>query len=228
MRLIGGFFVGHCASAGRPQRDSLARMFVYQQQVFLRRRLLLAAGMRLVQGGILGALAAALRPIQGDMGGARQHEVAGGDRARVVCRRPSQIGEGALQDGPPVLPPRVGLGLAPSAWHAVQGVQRMGLLLDKEEEHRICRLQPDPCGATPDLPLAHGACEGLVRRRACCRGRSTCRQHTRTCLVRQAGRGENLSWSVFQGRRAHGSLIFIEVFEIYKLLNLLKLENCFS
>jgi len=26
----------------------------------------------------------------------------------------------------------------------------------------------------------------------------------------------------------HGSLIFIEVFEIYKLLNLLKLENCFS
>ena len=202
MRLIGGFLVGHCASAGRPQRDSLARMFVYQQQVFLRRRLLLAAGMRLVQGGILGALAAALRPIQGDMGGARQHEVAGGDRARVVCRRPSQIGEGALQDGPPVMPPRVGLGLAPSAWHAVQGVQRMGLLLDKEEEHRICRLQPDPCGATPDLPLAH---ESLGR--ALGGGCSTCRQHTRTCLVRQAGRGEKLSWSVFQGRRGEHTTI---------------------
>ena len=207
MRLIGGFLVGHCASAGRPQRDSLARMFVSQQQVFLRRRLLLAAGMLLVQGGLLGALAAALRPIQGDMGGARQHEGAGGDRARVACRRPSQIGEGALQDGPPVMPPRVGLELAPSAWHAVQGVQRMGLLLDKEEEHRICRLQPDPFGATPDLPLAHGACEGLVRRRECCRGRSTCRQHTRTCLVRQAGRGEKLSWSVFQGRRGEHTTI---------------------
>ena len=207
MRLIGGFLVGHCASAGRPQKDSLARMVVYQQQVFLRRRLLLAAGMLLVQGGILGALAAALRPIQGDMGGARQQAGAGGDRARVACRRPSQIGSGALQDGPPGMPPRVGLGLAPSAWHAVQGVQRMGLLLDKEEEHRICRLQHDTCGATPDLPLAHGACAGLVRRRAGCRGRSTCRQHTRTCLVRQAGRGEKLSWSVLQGRRGEQTTI---------------------
>src|SRR5438132_10205305 len=80
-------------------------MFVYQHQVFLRRRFLLAAGMLLVQGGLLGALAAALRPIQGDMGGALQHEGAGGARARVACRRPSQIGEGALQDGPPVMPP---------------------------------------------------------------------------------------------------------------------------
>jgi len=64
-RLISGSFVVRSAGDGRSQRADLARVFVHEQQIFIRMRFLLAAVMCLLCGGILGALAASLRAIDG-------------------------------------------------------------------------------------------------------------------------------------------------------------------
>ena len=71
---------------------------------------------------ILGALAAALRPIQRHMGGALPRQGAGGDPARVAFRRHVERGSSALQDGQHVMNPVVGLGLTPMALQAMQSL----------------------------------------------------------------------------------------------------------
>ena len=198
-RLIAGLFVGRFAGNGCSQRADCARVFVHQQQIFIRLRFLLAAVMCLLCGGLLGALATALRAIDGQMGGSLQQERTGGDPACVPLRRHAERGEGALQAGQSVMHPGVGLGLAQLEWQAVHGLQRIRLLIDEDEEQLVCHLRQGACGAAANLPLAHLAVEGLVRRIEYGIGRGKRWQQTYPLCMRQSCRGQKLSWSVFQG-----------------------------
>ena len=92
--------------------------------------------------------------------------------------------------------PIVGLGLAQITLQAVHGLQRIGLLVDEDEEQLIFHLRQDAFGAAAALALAHLAFPGLVWRIEEGIGRSKGRQHTRKLVVSQSGRGQELSWSV--------------------------------
>ena len=193
---ISRLLVVRCADHRRPQRDHFGGVCVDQQEVLVRRRFLLAAVGLLVRRGVGWTLATALGGVPDPIGGTRQCQGAGGDPARVALRRHAESGEGPWQDGEHVMHPRVGLGLAQSAWQAVHGVQWIGLLVDEDEEQLVFHLRQDAFGAAAALALAHLAFPGLVWRREYGRGRSKGRQHTRTLVVRQSGRGQDLSRSV--------------------------------
>src|SRR5438128_4073795 len=96
--------------------------------------------------------------------------------------------------------PIVGLGLAQIELQAVHGLQRIGLLVDEDEEQLVCHLRQDAFGAAAALALAHLAFPGLVWRIEEGIGRSKGRQHTRKLVVSQSGRGQELSWSVLYGQ----------------------------
>ena len=91
-RLIGGFLVMRFAWLSWTKIDHCARHLIDQQDVLLGMRLLLAAVVRLLRGGLLGALAATLRPINGHMGGALQGEGVSGDLARIAFGGHAEIG----------------------------------------------------------------------------------------------------------------------------------------
>jgi len=137
---IGGLLVGCCAGHRRSQRDHGGRVCVAQPEVLGRRRFLLAAVAPLGSRGVGGPLATALRAVQDAIGGSRQRQGAGGDPARVALRRHPERRSGVWQAGEPVMNPRVGLGLAQSTWPAVQRLERIGLLVDEEEEPLVCHL----------------------------------------------------------------------------------------
>ena len=92
--------------------------------------------------------------------------------------------------------PIVGLWLAQIELQAVHGLQRIGLLVDEEKEPLVCHLWQDAFGAATALALAHLAFPGLVWRIEYSIRRSKGRQHMRKLVVRQSGRGQELSRSV--------------------------------
>ncbi len=195
-RGIGSFFVVGFASNRRSQIADFARVFVHQQQVFIRMRFLLPAVMLRLGKSILGTLAAALRPSKRHIGGARQCQGTGGDSAGVACWRHVERGSGALQDGQQVMNPGVGLGLAQLELQAMHGLQRMSLLKDENEKQFVFHLWQGPCGSTTDPTLARLARQGLVRRIQCGIGGRKRWEQTRKLCVRQSGRSEELSRSV--------------------------------
>lgn len=170
-----------------------------QQDVLVGMRLRLAAGGRLRRGGLLGAVAATLRPIHGPMGGALQGEGAGGHLAGIACWGQGAIGAGALPDREPGMHPVVGLGWAQPAWPAGPRLPRMRLLRDPKKEPLVCPLRQDAVGAAPALPLAHLPVPGLVRWIQRCLGRGKRREPTHTLCMRPSGRGQKLSRSVLSG-----------------------------
>ena len=89
-----------------------------------------------------------------------------------------------------------GLGLAQPAWQAVHRLERIRLLVDKEEEQRVCHLRQEAVGAATDLPLAFLPLPRLVRWLQRCIGRRKRREQTHKLCMRQAGRGQKLSRSV--------------------------------
>jgi hypothetical protein len=95
-RLLGGFLVVHFARLGRTELDHCAGYRIDQQDVLVGMRLLFAAGVLLLRGVILGALAAALCPINRPIGGALQGEVVGSDLARIAFWGQAETGSGAL------------------------------------------------------------------------------------------------------------------------------------
>ena len=95
-RLIGGFLVVHFARLGRTEIDHFAGYLIDQQDVLVGMRLLFAAVVLLLRGVILGALAAALCPINRPIGGALQGEVVGSDLARIAFWGQAETGSGAL------------------------------------------------------------------------------------------------------------------------------------
>jgi len=196
LRRIGGLFVVGFASNRRSQIADLARVFVHQQQVFIRMRFLLPAVMLRLGDGILGALAAALRPIKRHIGGALQCQGTGGDPAGIAFWCHVERGSGALQDGQQVMNPVVGLGLAQIEWQAVHGLQRMGLLKDENEQPFVFHLWQGPWGPPTDSTLARLALQGLVRRIQRRIGGRKRWEQTRKLCVRQSGRSEELSRSV--------------------------------
>ena len=92
--------------------------------------------------------------------------------------------------------PIVGLWLVQSELQAVHGLQRIGLLVDEDEEQLVFHQRQDAFGAAAALALARLAFPGLVWRIEYDIGRSKGRQHTRKLFVRQSGRGQELSRSV--------------------------------
>src|SRR6516162_2887352 len=95
--------------------------------------------------------------------------------------------------------PVVGLRLAQIKWQAMHGLQRIGLLIDKDEEQFVFQLGEDAFGAAAALALARLTFPGLVWRIADGISRSKGWQHTRKLAVRQSGRGQKLSRSVLEG-----------------------------
>ena len=190
---IGGFFVVGFAGDGRSQIADFPRVFVHQQQVFIRMRFLLPAVMLSLGDGILGALAAALRPIKRQIGGALQRQGTGGDPARVAFRRHVERNEGALQDGQQVMNPVIGLWLAQLELSAMHGLQRIGLLKDEDEQQFVFHLWQGACGPATDSTLTSFAFQGLVRRiERRIGGRKRREQMYKLCVC-QSGRGEKLS-----------------------------------
>jgi hypothetical protein len=159
-------------------------------------RFLLAVVLLLLRRSVGWTLATALGGVPDPIGGTRKRQGAGGDPARVALRRHAESGEGPWQDGEHVMHPRVGLWLAQSAWKPCMVCSWIGLLVDEDEEQRVFHLRQEAFGAAAALALAHLAFPGLVWRREYGRGRSKGRQHTRTLVVRQSGRGQDLSRSV--------------------------------
>ena len=92
--------------------------------------------------------------------------------------------------------PVVGLGLAQPELQAGHRLERIRLLVDKEEEQLVCHLRQDAFGAATDLPLAFLPLPRLVRWIQRCIGRSKRREPTHKLCMRQAGRGQKLSRSV--------------------------------
>ena len=92
--------------------------------------------------------------------------------------------------------PIVGLWLAQIKLQAVHGLQRIGLLVDEDEEQLVFHLWQDALGAAAALALAHLAFPGLVWWIEYGLGRGIGRQHTHKLFVRQSGRGQELSRSV--------------------------------
>ncbi len=195
-RGIGGFFVVGFASDRGTQIADFARVFVHQQQVFIRMRFLLPAVMLRLGKGILGTLAAALRPSKRQIGGTLQCQGTGGDPTGVAFWRRVERGSGALQDGQQVMNPVVGLGLAQMELQAMHGLQRVGLLKDENEQQFVCHLWQGTCGPATDSTLAQLALQGLVRRIQRRIGGRKRWEQTRKLCVRQSGRSEELSRSV--------------------------------
>ena len=92
--------------------------------------------------------------------------------------------------------PVVGLGLAQLELQAVHGLQRIGLLVDKDKEQLVFHLRQAAFGAAAALALAHLAFPSLLWRIENSIGRSKGREQTRKLVVCQSGRGEELSRSV--------------------------------
>jgi hypothetical protein len=92
--------------------------------------------------------------------------------------------------------PVVGLGLADLKLQTMHGLQGIGFLVDEDKEQVVCHLRQAAFGATAALAVAHLAFPGLVWRREDSIGRRKGWQHTGELVVRQAGRGQELSRSV--------------------------------
>jgi len=193
---IGGFLVVGFAGDGRAQIADFPRVFVHQPQVFIRMRFLLPAVMLRVGDGLLGAVAAALRPIKRPIGGALQRQETGSAPARVAVWRHVECHEGARQDGQHVMHPVGGLGLAQIAWAAMHGLQRLGLLRDEDEQPFVFPRWQGAWGPATDSTLAPFAFQGLVRRIQRRIGGRKRREQTRKLCMRQSRRGEKLSRSV--------------------------------
>ena len=84
--------------------------------------------------------------------------------------------------------PIVGLRLAQINLQAVHGLQRIGLLVDEDEEQLVFHLEQNAFGTAAALAVAHLAFPGLVWRIKYGIGRSKGRQHTRKLVVRESGR----------------------------------------
>lgn len=92
--------------------------------------------------------------------------------------------------------PIVGLGLAQLKLQAVQGLERIRLLVDEDEEQFINHLRQAAFGPPTALPLPPFACPRLVRRIdhgiSCRKGG----QQLRKLFLCQASRGQKLSRSI--------------------------------
>ena len=85
--------------------------------------------------------------------------------------------------------PRVGLRLAQAELQAVQGLQRLGLLIHQDEQQLVGHLRQGPFGACTDAALARLACLGLVRWVQVRIGIGKRRNQPGEFLVRQSGYG---------------------------------------
>ena len=184
------------AGHGRSQREDLVGVCVHQEEVFVRRGFLLAAVVLLVLGSLGGPLATACRAVAGQSRGALWRQGAGGHPACRTLRRQPESGSGPWQDGPHMMKPGVGLGLAQLEWSAMQSLQRMGCLKDEDQKPCICHLWQGPSGPTTGTPPARRALLGLFWRRPQSIGSGKRREQIRKFCVRQSGRREKLSWSV--------------------------------
>ena len=131
-------------------------------------------------------------------GGARLQEGTDGAPAGVPFRGHVEGSSGASQDGQHTMHPVVTLGVAQPTGQAGHGLQGGGLLIDeKEKPLGFPRCQP-AFGTTTSLSLAYGALPGCVQRITGGRGHDKRWQHAHKLVMGQSGRGEELSWSVFQ------------------------------
>ena len=199
MGLIGRLLVGLCAGHGRSQREDVVGVCVHQKAVVVRRRLLLAAVMRLWRRGSARALATARWAVDGPLRSPLTRPGAGGDPARVALRRPSERGEGVRQDGQHMMHPGGGLGVAQLQWHAMPRLEGMSLRQDEHEQALVFQRWQGAWGPTTALTVAQRALQGLVRRIQHRLGGRNRREQTCKRCVRPSGRGEQLSRSVWSG-----------------------------
>ena len=126
-----------------------------------------------------------------------QREGTGGDPARVAFRCHVKGGSGTLQAREQAMNPGVGLWLAQPELQAVHRLQRIRLLIGTDEKQLVFPLCHAAFGTPAGLPLASLALPGLVRWIKRCIGRSKRREQPRKLCVRQSGRGQKLSRSIF-------------------------------
>src|SRR6267143_7017310 len=97
--------------------------------------------------------------------------------------------------------PIVALRLTQLELQPVHRLQRIGLLVDKDEEQLIFHVRQNAFGAAAALALAYLAFPGLVWRIVYSIGGSKGRPYTRKLFVRQAGRGEELAVCLVRSHR---------------------------
>ena len=118
--------------------------------------------------------------------------------APVTLRLVAEGGQRLLQHGQELVNPVMGLRLTEAKLQAVHRLQRVGLLIDEDEQQLVFHLRQGTFDPTADLTLARLAFQGLVQRIDPGMGCGKGWQQARKLFVRQSGRGEQLSRSVFQ------------------------------
>ena len=103
-------------------------------------RFLLAAVVGGLFGVVLGTLPSSLRAINEQIGGVLVDQIAVGNFLAIALGRHFQIGQCAPQHRQQPMNPVVGLRLAQSKLQAVQGLQRIGLLIDQNQSCPIYKL----------------------------------------------------------------------------------------
>src|SRR5215472_3704334 len=135
--LISRFLVVRPSCNCRTEIDHFVCRFVDQHDVLVRMGLLFAAVVLLLYGGIGGTLAAAFRAVQGQVWRPLKRQGAGRHLAGVALRRDAQIRQGVPQNGEQMMDPVVGLWLTQIELQSVQRLERVGLLVDQNEQEFV-------------------------------------------------------------------------------------------
>jgi len=158
---------------------------------------LFAALVRLLLRVIFLALAAAFCALHlaGSAAGERQRTHR--DSTRIALWGFSQVAQGVLQDREEAMNPAMSLRLTQPAWQAVHRLQRLGLVVDQDEEKFICHLGQGPFGAAAELPLTRCAFLRQIRRRLFLVGCSKRGQQLLKLVSFEPGRGQKFACLVF-------------------------------
>ena len=93
--------------------------------------------------------------------------------------------------------PAVSLRLTHPALPAVHRLQRLGRLVDQDEEQFVFTLGPCPCGAAAELPLTRCAFLRQIRRIRLLVGGSKRRKQLLKLVSFEPGRGQKCAWFGF-------------------------------
>ena len=159
---------------------------------------LFAALVRLLLRVIFRALAAACRAVHLEMRAAGERQRTHRDSTRIALWGFSQVAPGVWQDREEAMKPEVSLRLTHPEWQAVHRLQRMGLVVDQDEEKFIFNLGQGPFGAAAELPLTRCAFVRQIRRRLFLVGCSKRGQQLLKLVSFEPGRGQKFAWSGFE------------------------------
>ena len=147
----------HCAGHRWAEPDHLAGHLVDQQNMLIRMGFLLAAVVLFLLDWVRRALPAAFGAINGRRGAPFPCQRAGRDLPRLAFWLHPEVGQSVLEDGEHMMNPVVCLRLTQSEMQGVHRLERIGLLVDQNEQEFIGPALQLPLGATADTALSRFA-----------------------------------------------------------------------